>query len=225
MTNTSKAMFAGPFGRSGVLDTVVYCLSEPELGMGALQYLALPVATMPSTFPGMQLDSWGDAHSRGLEWRIPWGEIPRRSPPSRPPPPSVVPATMARYGLSFGYEDTDSVGQPDSLVAWIGGTPFTDAFATPTHWGDIEFGPGFPPVATPVESLLAVVPHRSRVDAALKGSQAWLYYTLSGRRASPSHMSADHGPESREGHGSQSRGVLVGMVARQPRSRTLVLGW
>jgi hypothetical protein len=91
----------------------------------------------------------------------------------------VVPAAGSRNAFSIDYIDMDSIAAYTKRLTWNTKTPSNGAY-----WGDLLFGPGFPAVPTPAESLLTVnhplsVPHALRQSAAIDGRT----YSLTGRRA------------------------------------------
>jgi len=93
----------------------------------------------------------------------------------------LVPSIGARRAFCVTYSDVDSAGQPP-LTSWLSSAGRDPWSCSAQCWGDIEFGPGFPPVPTPVESLLAVGP-RPQAGAVLRArGDAVRYYTLMGER-------------------------------------------
>jgi hypothetical protein len=93
----------------------------------------------------------------------------------------TVPAAGSRQALCLTYADLDSVGQLPG-TSWLSSTGKDPWFGDALYWGDIEFGPGFPPVATPVESLLAVTPQHGTGGSRAAAAAEIAYYTLTGQR-------------------------------------------
>ena len=180
-TGTTKVAEVTISAPQGVDSAIVYGFSDPNFALGMLQRVALVMPGLSSRFPGMAMEGVVSAGARAIEWRIPWGEIARRNSDGAAPP-SVIPAANSRYGFSVGYYDFDSTGGPGNLLAWIGGTPWVDDPNRPSHWGDLLFGPGFPSVPTPVESLLALSPRLQLPRDAATAAEHVRYHTLSGQR-------------------------------------------
>ena len=72
------------------------------------------------------------------------------------------------------------------MLSWTGKDPWSN---DANYWGDLLFGPGFPAVPTPVESLLSVQPRvGSRVGAQRAAATGMLTYSLDGRRVEKAAM-------------------------------------
>lgn len=126
-----------------------------------------------------------------VEMRIPWWFIGVRSQlcDTNSAHLGVVPGRGTRKAFALGYDDLDWAGDELRQMGWLGRTPWYDDTC---YWGDLVFGPGFPPVPTPVESLLTVQPstwqrHRSAETRHMVTSEA---FTLTGRRLERAHVAS-----------------------------------
>jgi hypothetical protein len=131
---------------------------------------------------GMRTEVLTSGNRRVIEYNIPWVVLVllSRFEGVFPPAPSggIVPACGTRYGFAVDYEDNDTSPPDVAWLAWLRGSVIQGQY-----WGDLEFGPGFPAVATPVDSLLAVAPReRRRFSGAQFARPAGACYTLSGQR-------------------------------------------
>jgi hypothetical protein len=139
-----------------------------------------------------------------VEYRMPWAMLRALRESYRFPPAAgadIVPASHSHSAFSVDYYSIDSSQSDTGLLAWRHVTPWSAGLGHDCRfWGDLVFGEGFPAVATPVESLLAVVPRpfsSSTPQSAIDRS-GMEYFSITGRKIDPAASS-----------GSMATGLVV----------------
>jgi hypothetical protein len=118
----------------------------------------------------------------------------------------IVPRAGGRSAFSVWYVDNDTSRNDSTIICWTGYSPWDGVY-----WADIVFGPGFPAVPTPAESLLAAVAP-VRGNGAIRPASVSLdpAFSLTGRRVTGSDVFGPGVPSVRVvGDNKQGMGRVV----------------